>query len=184
MDELQSGKISRREFLILAGISAVAGVQAASNLPGTSSQTPTVPPPAQPLPTANVESPTGTVEEQQLATETVQPPISTTEASQLETETTQPTPNTPEAQQLQTKYNLTTGNAQIFWVFIANRNAPLGRKKIASDLQISHNTLKDHITRILRHVRSQGNPGVKTLNQAVNIAVNVLALEEDGKQVI
>ena len=81
----------------------------------------------------------------------------------------------PEAERLQARFNLTPANAQIFWVFIANRSTPLGRRTIASQLQISPNTLKDHITRIIRHVRAQGNPDITTLNEAVAIAANLLA---------
>jgi hypothetical protein len=79
-------------------------------------------------------------------------------------------------QRLQTEFDLTALNAQAFWLFIDNRNHHLGRKNIASQLNISRNNLKDHITRIIRHVQKQGNPGVTTLNDAVNVAVNNLGL--------
>jgi hypothetical protein len=81
----------------------------------------------------------------------------------------------PEPQRLQALFTLTPTNAQIFWVFIANRSTPLGRRAIAGQFNISSNTLKDHITRIIRHVQAQGYPEVTTLNQAVSIAADLLA---------
>jgi DNA-binding CsgD family transcriptional regulator len=95
-------------------------------------------------------------------------------ACHLETITPQPPPNTSGKKRLQTEYNLTPLNAQTFWLFIDNRNNHLGRREIARQLHISLNTMKDHITRIIRHVRSQGNPDVSKLNDAVNVAVNIL----------
>jgi hypothetical protein len=96
----------------------------------------------------------------------------------LETIATQPPPppTTGGEQQVQTEYNLTELNALTFWLFIANRNNHLGRRAIARQLNMSINTLKDHISRIIRHVQKQGNPGVATLNDAVNVAVNTLGL--------
>jgi len=79
------------------------------------------------------------------------------------------------AQRLQTEFSLTPVNAQTFWLFISKRNNPLGRREIARQLNISPNSLKDHITRILHHVHSHGYPDVVNLNDAVNIAVNILA---------
>jgi DNA-binding CsgD family transcriptional regulator len=91
------------------------------------------------------------------------------------TSTSTPTPFNPSGEErLQMEYNLTALNAQAFWLFIDNRYHPLGRREIARQLNISHNTLKDHITRIIRHVRSQGYPDVSKLNEAVNIAANIL----------
>ena len=85
--------------------------------------------------------------------------------------------NTSGEQRLQTEFNLTPLNALTFWLFIENRNNHLGRKEIARQLNISFNTLKDHITRIIRHVRSRGSPDVSSLNDAVNVAVNILSFD-------
>lgn len=85
--------------------------------------------------------------------------------------------NTSGQQRLQTGFNLTSLNAHTFWLFIDNRNNHLGRREIARQLNISFNTLKDHITRIIRHVRSQGYPDISNLNDAVNAAANILSLE-------
>jgi DNA-binding CsgD family transcriptional regulator len=95
-------------------------------------------------------------------------------ACRLETITTQTPSITSGEQRLQTEFNLTSSNAQIFWLFIDNRNSHLGRREIARQNHISLNTLKDHISRIIRHVRSQGNPDVSILNDAVNVAANIL----------
>jgi DNA-binding CsgD family transcriptional regulator len=84
-------------------------------------------------------------------------------------------PSSPE-ERLQNEYNLTPLNARAFWLFIDNRTNHLGRKEIARQLNISRNTLKDHISRIIRHVHSQGYPEVVTLNEAVNIVVNITGL--------
>ena len=83
--------------------------------------------------------------------------------------TTQAPTNKSGAQRLQTEFNLTPVTAQTFWIFVANKNKPLGRREIARQLNISPNTLKDHITRILRHVRSLGYSDVTKINEAVNL---------------
>ena len=93
--------------------------------------------------------------------------------------TNKPNGNPTGTDLLQTEFDLTPANAQIFWLFIANKANPLGRREIARQANISPNTLKDHITRIIRHVRSKGHAEVTTLNQAVNIAGSILA---EGKQ--
>jgi DNA-binding CsgD family transcriptional regulator len=85
-----------------------------------------------------------------------------------------PLPNTSTDTRLQTEFDLTPLNATTFLLFIDNRNTLLGRREIARQLNISCNTLKDHITRIIWHVRSQGHPEVSTLNEAVNVASTVL----------
>ena len=88
---------------------------------------------------------------------------------------TQPPGNLTGVERIQTQYNLTSLNAQIFWLFIENRDNHLGRRTIAAQLNISFNTLKDHITRIIRHVRDTGYPDVVTLTEAVDVAVTFLA---------
>lgn len=117
----KSKGISRRDFVKLAGISAVAGLMSSCNLLSSS-------------------SPDGTIS----------------------------------ARRLQEEFDLTPVTAQTFSVFIANRDQKIGRRAIARELGISPNTLKDQITRIVRHVRSKGNPGVTRINDAVNVAVNLL----------
>jgi hypothetical protein len=87
------------------------------------------------------------------------------------------------AQRLQKEFNLTRLTAQTFWLFVANRDEPLGRREIANQLNISSNTLKDRITRIIRHVRLQGYPEVARINDAVTLAVTVLALDSTGNRV-
>jgi DNA-binding CsgD family transcriptional regulator len=94
-------------------------------------------------------------------------------ACNLQTATTQSPPDASREQRLQSEFNLSPMNAKTFALFIDNRNNHLGRRKIAGQLNISLNTLKDHISRIIRHVRSQGNSGVSTLNDAVNVAANI-----------
>ena len=97
-------------------------------------------------------------------TNTTQPPTT-------QSPTKQHPKDTGGEQRLQTEFNLTPLNAQTFRIFIENRNTLLGRRNIASQLHISSNTLKDHITRIIRHVRYQGYTDVSTLNDAVNVVV-------------
>jgi hypothetical protein len=93
-------------------------------------------------------------------------------------------PSTPAgAQHLQNEFNLTSVTAQTFWVFVANRNTPVGRREIARQLHISPNTLKDHISRIIRHVRAQGYPDITRINDAVSIAAANLAFDFTGRRV-
>jgi DNA-binding CsgD family transcriptional regulator len=98
-------------------------------------------------------------------------------ACRLEAITTQTPSNTSGEQRLQTEFNLTPLNARTFWLFVDNRNNHLGRREIARQLHVSRNTLKDHITRIIRHVRSQGYPDVSKLNDAVNVGANIIGFD-------
>jgi hypothetical protein len=88
--------------------------------------------------------------------------------------------NSSGVDRLQASFDLSPLNAQTFWIFVNNRDYPLGRRAIASQLNISPNTLKDHITRIIKHVQVAGYPGVSTMNDAVYFAVNYLALNENN----
>ena len=94
----------------------------------------------------------------------------------LEAIATQTPSITSGEKRLQSEFNLTPLNAKTLLLFIDTRNNHLGRKEIARQLHISLNTLKDHITRIIRHVRSQGNPDVSKLNDAVNVAASIIGL--------
>ena len=97
-------------------------------------------------------------------------------ACPVQARTTQGPSNPAGAQRLQKEFNLTEVTAQTFYAFVAHRDQPIGRREIARQLNISPNTLKDHITRILRHVRAQGYADVTRINDAVSVAANVLAL--------
>jgi len=145
MKKVQSKTISRREFFMAAGICTMVGISAACRLESVTNQIPTLPD----------------------GDTTTQPPPYLPEVV-----TTPPPPNLTGEERLQTEYHLTPANAKIFWLFITNKGAPLGRKEIARQLNISPNTLKDHITRIIRHVGSSGNPDVYKINDAVTIVLN------------
>ncbi len=127
MNNPTSANIDRREFLKMAGVTAVAGtiVACSCNL-------------------------------QRLITTTPEKSVN--------------------AQSLQDLYGMTEIKARTFSVFIDNRAHHLGRRAIARKLGISINTLKDHITQILKDVQSTSSLDIMGINDAVNAAVDRIGL--------